>query len=184
MAADEGGPDAGSRRMERALDQLEIRDVIYRYCRGIDRRDFELVRSCYHPDAIDDHGNFCGGRDEFVTYVSTRLVRFERTMHVIGNVLIEPVGDQARAESYIVAYHRLAGEADGPARDLIVGLRYVDDFERRDGEWRIAARMCVFEWSRVDPVADGWTVSAAATFGRTDGTDPVFAPSVRNLFPS
>ena len=28
-----------------------IRDVIHRYARGVDRRDYELVRSCYHPGA-------------------------------------------------------------------------------------------------------------------------------------
>ena len=28
----------------------------------------------------------------------------------------------------------------------------VDRFERRGGEWRIAARVCAFEWRRTDPV--------------------------------
>lgn len=167
-------------RLERAADQQEIRDVIYRYCRGIDRCDYDLVRSCYHPDAIDDHGDFRGGVEEFIDYVQQGLPRFERTMHFIGNVLIEPDGDIARVESYIVAYHHLGASRTKPERDYLVGLRYVDDFERRAGEWRIASRVCVFEWSRIDPVAPGgWTPAGTATIGARDRTDAAYWPSVR-----
>jgi len=175
-----GGLDLA--RVERVINQQEIRDVVYRYCRGIDRRDYDLVRNCYHPDAIDDHGDFRGGVEEFISYVERGLPRFERTMHFIGNVLVEPDGGRARAESYIVAHHHLSKSRTKPERDFVVGLRYVDDFERREGEWRIAARVCVFEWARIDPVApDGWAPAEVATTGRVDGSDPVFAPSVKDL---
>jgi hypothetical protein len=40
--------------------QQQTRDACYRYCRGVDRRDVELVRSCYHPDATDHHGEYHG----------------------------------------------------------------------------------------------------------------------------
>ena len=84
-----GTSDHDWARLARVVDQQEIADVIYRYCRGIDRCDFDLVRSCYHPDAIDDHGDFRGGVDEFIAFVQQGLPRFERTMHFIGNVLVE-----------------------------------------------------------------------------------------------
>jgi hypothetical protein len=63
-------------RLARVIDQQEIRDVIYRYCRGIDRRDFDLVRSCYHPEAHDDHGVFRGGVDDFIAYIERDLARY------------------------------------------------------------------------------------------------------------
>lgn len=169
-------------RLARLVDQQEIRDVIYRYCRGIDRCDYDLVRSCYHPDASDDHGDFRGGVDDFIAYVQQGLPRYERTMHFIGNVLIEPVGDSARAESYIVAHHHLAESRTRPERDFVAGLRYVDDFERRGGEWRIAARICVFEWSRLDPVTPGgWVPVDTAATGVRDRTDPVYAASIAEI---
>ena len=172
-------PADSTARLDRLVDQQEIRDVIYRYCRGIDRRDYDLVRACYHPDATDDHGDYRGGVDGFITYVMAGLPRYEATMHFIGNVLVEPVADQARAESYIVAHHRIAPSSSKPARDFVVGLRYVDDFERRNHEWRIAARVCAFEWSRLDPIEPGgWVPGATATLGRHDGSDVVFAPSI------
>src|ERR1700728_1813314 len=139
---------ASGDQLARLIDQQEIRDVVYRYCRGIDRRDFDLVRACYQTDAIDDHGDFRGGIENFIAYVKKGLPRIEHTMHFIGNVLVEPDPERtrARAESYIVAYHRLGESRTKPERDDTVGLRYVDDFERRDGGWRIAARVCVFQW--------------------------------------
>lgn len=170
-------PDA---RLARVADQQEIRDVVHRYCRGIDRQDYDLVRSCYHPDATDDHGDFRGGIDDFIDYIRVGLPRFERTMHFIGNVLVDVDGDTARSESYLVAYHHMAASRTKPERDFVAGLRYVDDFERRDGEWRIAARVCAFEWSRIDPVpAGGWTPVDQATTGHRDRTDVVYAPSIR-----
>jgi len=71
--------------------------------------------------------------------------------------------------------HRVPPRGDRPRRDHVVGLRYVDDFARRDDRWRIANRVCVFEWTRTDPVTPGWDFSDAFRMGRTDGTDVVFA---------
>jgi ketosteroid isomerase-like protein len=174
-----GSTDPNAERLAMLADQREIADVIYRYCRGIDRCDFDLVRGCYHPDAIDDHGDFRGGVEAFIAHVQQSLPRFERTMHFIGNLLVEIDGDTARVESYAIAHHRLRPSGEKPARDFNVGLRYVDDFERRDGDWRIAARVCVFDWSRIDPVeAHNWTPPGRAAIGQRDRSDAVFAPSV------
>lgn len=154
-----------------------IRDVIYRYCRGIDRRRFDLVRSCYHPDAIDLHGAYQGGVDGFIDYVERQLATYEMTQHMIGNMLIEIDGDRARVESYVHSIHRIPpGGRHDVARDFWVGLRYVDDFERRD-DWRIAHRVCVLDWTRTDPVpAGGWRFTDVDVIGRRDGTDAVFDP--------
>ena len=168
-----------ARRLRRMLDQQEITDVIHRYCRGIDRCDFDLVRSCYHPDGTDDHGDFVGGIDEFIAYVQDNLSTFERTMHFIGNLLIEPDGDRARVESYVIAHHRLPARGSKGVRDYNVGLRYVDDFERRNGEWRIAARACTFDWWRIDDIELGkWVPAPGSATGRRDHDDLVFAPSI------
>jgi hypothetical protein len=54
---------------ETLLDREAIREVMARYCRGIDRLDVELIKSAYHPDAFDDHGPFKGLRDDFVEWI-------------------------------------------------------------------------------------------------------------------
>ena len=128
------------------LDQRAIRDVVLRYCRGIDRLDLELVRDCYHPDATDDHGGFVGTRDEYVEWVGGVLMRYTGTMHVVANQLVELAGDHARSETYGVAYHHGDPPTD-PRCNFTTGFRYVDRFERRDGAWRIEARVAVREWT-------------------------------------
>ena len=157
------------------LDQQAIRDVVLRYCRGIDRLDLELVRGCYHPDATDDHGPFRGTRDEYVDWVGGVLTRFTATMHLVANQLVEVDGDTARSETYGVAYHR--GDPPEDHRcNFTTGFRYVDRFERRDGEWRIATRVAVREWTHtvtaeqqviIPPERDGRR-------GKRDRTDAVY----------
>jgi hypothetical protein len=152
------------------IARQEIADVIYRYARGIDRLDFDLVRACYHPDAYDDHGAFAGSVEEFINAAQEFLPRWTATQHFMGNMLIEIDGEQARAETYAVAYHRREDQ-DGNGKDDIMGIRYVDRFERRHGEWRIAHRVVSTEWRRVDPVAGARGRHAVGVWGRRDAND-------------
>lgn len=152
----------------------EIEEVVLSYCRGIDRRDRDLVRSCYHADAIDEHGSFTGGVDAFLDWVWKLLTRYETTMHFIGNVLVELADDAAVAESYGVAWHRSADPR--PQWNLVTGFRYVDRFERRaDGAWRIAHRIAVTEWSRVDDPKDRWQPPPGLRTGQRDRGDALYA---------
>ena len=99
--------------LETLIAKQEITDVVYTYARGIDRLDFELVRSCYHPDAYDDHGAFKGNVDDFIEMCESFLPRWTATMHFMGNVLVDEITeDSARAETYAVAYHRRETTAD------------------------------------------------------------------------
>jgi SnoaL-like domain len=158
------------------LDQHQIRALIYRYCRAVDRRQYQDLRACYHPEATDHHGDFYGTVDEFVAYVERGLQAYEATMHFVGNLAVEVTGDAARSEAYVLALAHLAATDDRPARDNTVALRYVDDLERRDGEWRILRRVCVYEWTRTDDVPSGWTLPDNFLRGRADADDTVFLP--------
>ena len=155
----------------------DIRCVLYRYCRGIDRIDLDLVRSCFHGDATDDHGSFRGGVDEMIAWIGRLLPRYDVTTHMLSNVLVErhpQRADTARVESYGVADHQTAG--GGPELNLTIAFRYVDRFEDRGGGWLIADRFCTTEWVRVNDPASIWPVDARFTRGKRDGTDRVFAP--------
>ncbi|WP_432842562.1 nuclear transport factor 2 family protein [Dactylosporangium sp. CA-092794] len=153
--------------------EFAIRRVLMRYCRAIDRMDEPLLRSCYHPDATEDHAGFRGGVDDYVTWVWALLGKFTMTMHVVANVLVEPDGpDAARAESYGVAYHRDERSPDNPRRNYSSGFRYLDRFERRDGDWRIASRLVAVEWSRVE---GGFIdLPPGITRGARGGADPLY----------
>ena len=158
-------------------DDREIRNVLYRYCRGIDRMDFELVRSCYWPGARDDHGAFKGTVDEFIDWISRLLPRNDVTTHQLTNILIESEGDDhvAFVETYGMADHQTIGGPD--AHNSTICFRYLDRFERRQGEWRIADRFCTTEWVRVHAQETIFTPDERFERGRRDRTDRVYRSS-------
>lgn len=157
------------------LAERDIRQVLARYCRGIDRHDLALVRSCYHDGAVDEHGSFTGDADEYVAWVGGLLGRYAMTMHVLANTSIELAADVALVESYGLSFHRSGPDGADDARlNLTTGFRFVDRFERRAGEWRIARRVAVTEWSRVDDEAGRWPVPGSLRHGTRDATDPVW----------
>jgi ketosteroid isomerase-like protein len=155
------------------LDEAAIKKVQLRYCRGIDRMDWDLVRSCYHPDAIDDHGEYVGGIDGFIEYAKQGCPTFLSTTHFTGNQLVEVDGDIAWAEHYAQGFHRVEGE-DGALKDLFVNVRFADRFERRGGEWRIAHRVVVVDTDRAYPVAERWVPKVQLRSARNK-TDPTYS---------
>jgi SnoaL-like domain len=131
-------------------DREAIRDCLMRYCRGADRCDEALLRSAFWPDATDSHampGRAPLNAYVFIERILPKLRAMDRTMHTLGNILIELAGADARVETYFHAYHRLR-EADGRARDVVTAGRYLDRFVRREREWRIAERVVVIDWFR------------------------------------
>jgi hypothetical protein len=128
----------------------------------VDRCDEELLLSVYHPDAYDDHaGFFQGSAVDFVRFVMTTFRDKPPTQHVLSNVRFEIEGDVAFGESYVVMRSATpdAAHSSGFAR-------YVDRFERRDGEWRIAHRRLVHEWDGLGPADHGGS--------RRDRLDPSY----------
>lgn len=138
------------------LDKLEIQEVVMKLARGIDRCDESLIDSAFWEDATDDHGTFKGAAKDFVPWVIPVLQGMERTQHAICNQLVELRGARAFSESYFIAYHRI--HPGGEARDMFACGRYLDCFEKRGGEWRIAHRQAVYDWSINQPATDAaWT---------------------------
>lgn len=124
-------------------DKKKIQEAILRYCRGVDRMDRELFLSAYHPDAIDDHGFVVTGPEEFWTWVNTWHMRHNSIhQHIVTNHTCELDGDTAHCETYWL-FAALDPNGDNLS---IGGGRYIDRMEKRDGEWRIAARKCVADW--------------------------------------
>lgn len=124
------------------LDRQAIVDCIQRCARGVDRGDEALVRSAYHPDALEDHGAYIGDVDGLMAFLHAAHRPFDSYQRYVSNSTVELDGDVAHVESYYSCILR----RDTTGRLLANGGRYVDRFERRDGEWRIARRVVVMEW--------------------------------------
>jgi hypothetical protein len=153
------------------LDELraerDIRCVIHRCARGVDRRDWALVAACFHDDATQTIGSFGTGRaKDCLEWTREMLEDCVSSTHFVGNVLIEVDGNSAVAESYCLGLHRRA-RPDGTIDDAVANVRYLDRFSRRAGEWRIVDRTCVFDPGRVDPLAVDYPIAPGATVGRS-----------------
>jgi hypothetical protein len=130
-----------TRKLREQIDRSEIHRVMLRYARGLDRLDNALVRGCYWDDAIEDHGHFVGTPDDFIAYADRTTLMFEAVQHAILNHICDLQGDQAFAETYFQFTGVTAG--DGP--NFVSTGRYVDHFQKRGSEWRIADRVAIVE---------------------------------------
>lgn len=136
-------------------DREAIRECLYRYARGVDRLDADMLRSAYWPDAIDKHLDFTGTVEEFIAWAFPIMTHMDQTMHMIGNILMTVRGDTADVESYFYGYHRIT--IDGAKKDVIGSGRYIDRFEQRGGEWRVAERLVLTDWFREYPDSADWS---------------------------
>jgi hypothetical protein len=143
--------------VERLLAEREIRDVLARYCRGIDRVELDAVRACYHADATDEHGSFSGTVDEYLTWVGRLLRKYDGTTHHLAQSCFDWIDDATIAvETYGTSTH---WSRDGePSLNLVTGFRFLDRFERRNGNWRIASRVAIADWSRRTAAGDWWAI--------------------------
>ena len=139
------------------LDRQAIWDAIISYTRGMDRLDPELVIKAFHPDAKDDHGVVVGNREEIAeSGMTMHGAENRKTHHCLTNHYCELDGDVAHTETYFVYF---GAQEEGPTD--VLGGRYLDDMERRDGEWRIANRLCFIEWSSYLPQGKDTGTSAS-----------------------
>ena len=136
--------------IQEMTDRLAIRDVMARYARGLDRRDFDLVASCFTSDAYADYGTSSGQGVDKIVEITRAVLRFHHTTHFMGNQLVDLQGDTVNVETYAIDYLRFT--KDGRDYDMWGGLRYEDTFVRQNGEWRIKHRVMHTDWRRYDPV--------------------------------
>lgn len=140
----------------------EIISLLYRYARGWDRLDQDALRSCFFEDSTHQHGAFKGRSHDFITTAFPRVAAMKSTSHLITNPLVEVRGDRAFSECYFLAHHRRRDASGAGEEDYFVQGRYIDRFERRGGEWKIAQRRGVHDFERISPTAEGAFANAPA----------------------
>lgn len=157
--------DDRHRKLDELIAKQEIKDVLMRYARGVDRADAALLKSCYHAEAIEEHGStYAGPAHEYIDGAIPRLQQMGVMGHYLCNVHIEVDGDTAYTEAYVLTFARF--EQDGHSTDTLTGGRICDRFERRDGGWKIMHRKLAFDWNRDMDTRESWCL------GMFDPTDP------------
>lgn len=181
--------------LQRLRAEDEIKRVLQLYCRGVDRREFELVRGVYHADAMDYHGTYNGNIDGLIQWITRRHEGVAQSMHLLGNCVIDWRGDDvALVETYCVAYQRLkpgdgastsnvGQKAGGSGQQTQVRCRFLDRFEKREGAWKIANRVVAYESMLLEDAPESQFAEGMrmATRGRDDPLWELVAPAVPSM---
>jgi hypothetical protein len=177
-------------KLQQLIDKDAIRDAMLRYARGVDRRDWEAVRDTFFEDGTDHHADFRGVRDTFIDWVKSMHASVPKSTHFLGNCLIEFGSDTVAAvETYFIAILELSAESEGHRKRLLgdsdpgeiqgtirvdVLGRYVDRFEKRNGEWKVAKRQVAFDATHARPNIGSVDANLEWVLGKRDGSDVVF----------
>ncbi len=129
----QNSPEITAAQFRAVADRQAITDLIYRYCRAVDRLDEQLGASIWHPDGTADFGKLYRGTGAGWMAFTVPIHREKILVHShqISNIIIELDGDHAASEAYVVATVRLM-ENDQLKQWMLWG-RYLDQWSRRAG---------------------------------------------------
>jgi 3-phenylpropionate/cinnamic acid dioxygenase small subunit len=133
------------------LDRDAVTSVCVRYATALDTRDWELLRSCFTPDAKGDYGGIgaLDGYEDFERVCRRALEPLAASQHLLGNFAVRVAGDEASATCYFQAQHVKPGTAGGDT--YIVAGTYSDRHVRTADGWRIAHRTLTVTWTDGNP---------------------------------
>ncbi|MEJ7935928.1 nuclear transport factor 2 family protein [Sphingobium sp. AN558] len=131
--------------VERLVAVQAIQQVIYQYCRAMDRIDHQLGYSVWHSDGIADYGAiFQGTGVEFIDWVCEYHRKLQAQFHRVSNITININGRKACSETYVKSTLYFV---EGEENVLRTGHgRYLDTWSCRDGRWAIDVRSFVLDF--------------------------------------
>jgi len=140
------------------IDELEsraaLRDLVTDYCLGFDTRDWDRFISIWHPDAIWEIGEPFGtfnNHDGIREAVYNVLYPVWRETHHLTSNLRLSFSDPDHAHG-VCNVDCMGATADDIVQ--MISATYTDDFERRDGTWKIAKRHVVIHYFNPIPGAE------------------------------
>jgi 3-phenylpropionate/cinnamic acid dioxygenase small subunit len=120
--------------------EQDIAEVLVRYATGIDRRDWDLFRSCFAADCLAEYEGIgtWESAEAITDFMVTAHAGMGHTMHRISNIAIdlEGAGDRAVARCYLDG---ILMAADGETGFNPIGF-YDDELVLTPDGWRIAHR--------------------------------------------
>lgn len=158
-------------------DRQAITDLIYGYCRSVDRLDVPLGHSIWHEDGTADYGAdfYQGPGRGVIDRICADHLKMLSHSHQVTNILINLDGDRAGSEAYCTATLRMMrGDAHV---QISVWTRYVDRWSRRDGRWGIDHRIAVRDF---DEIRDVQPLGRDGP-GSRDASDPSYAALALNV---
>jgi SnoaL-like domain len=152
-------------------DHHAITDLIYRYCRAVDRLDVPLGHSIWHEDGTADYGEsvYRGDGRAAIDFICAQHRKTLHHSHQVTNILIDLDSERAGSESYCIAALRV--RRDEKLLQMTIWTRYVDRWSRRNGHWGLDRRIAIRDFDEVREVV----ALGDYDVGRRDRSDPSYA---------
>ena len=147
------GQDA---RYQAAVDRSEIVAACAASLCARDTGDWARLVQCFLPEARVTTSWFDGTARDFAAQSRNMMGGHHPTdtqRHAMSNACVALEGDRAVCEFYVILYP--GRTLDGYEFDFQTWSVTLDLFERRDGQWRVARRMIIYEKDRMDPHVPG-----------------------------
>lgn len=139
-----------------AADKLAVAETVYRYARGVDRRDWALYRSLFADTVAVDFSSFDPQlrprvlrADDWVAGLVPLFTGLAATQHSMTNPLAEVEGAAAKITMYVQAHH--VYDPKDPSSWYTVGGYYEDDLSRVDDRWLLTGVRLNVTWRAGDP---------------------------------
>jgi gamma-hexachlorocyclohexane dehydrochlorinase len=139
------------------VDELEsraaLRDLVSDYCLGFDTHDWERFIGIWHPDAVWEigppFGTFFGHAGIRRAVEEVLYPVWRETHHLTSNLRLT---FKDRDHAHGMCNVDCMGATKGAVVQMI-SATYTDDFERRNGVWKIARRAVVIHYFNPIPGA-------------------------------
>ncbi len=151
-------------------DKQGITELMYRYCRAVDRLDVELGHSIWNPGSVADYDDFYQGDGPgVIDLICAQHGHLLCHTHQMSNILIEVDGDSAASEAYITATLRL--QRGEQLQQMTVWSRYVDRWSKHNDQWGLDKRIAIRDFDEIRNV----TAMTQPTVSRRDRQDPSYS---------
>jgi len=138
--------DDGAVDLQGIADRLEIAELLARYARGLDTKDWDLWRSVFVEDAYIDYrsaGGIDGRRNDIADWLEKTFTMFPMSQHAITNIECDIDGDIARVRALFHNPMQFPG-VEGPS---FCGGFYHHRMSRTADGWRSVELIEESTWS-------------------------------------
>ncbi|MGM0213470.1 nuclear transport factor 2 family protein [Enterococcus sp. AZ109] len=137
--------------LRKLIEEDKIRKLQYRYARGVDMHDYELLRSCFADTIEVDFTDYLPEAkynnlpaEKWVEMVRQLTETMDATQHTMTNIDAEFNGDTAKAVVYLRAMHYLPNNRGENHAEC--GGYYENTYEKIAGEWKIKSMKLTYSF--------------------------------------
>lgn len=126
-------------------DRLAVNELMYRYARMVDFRQWHLHDEVFTATASCDYtstGGVKGAAGDVMKWLDEALSAWPTNLHLVTNVSIDFDAGRKTANSSCYFLGPMATGAVGSQLVITNGGLYIDRLEHTDAGWRIADREC------------------------------------------